>query len=271
MTAHTSTQPFNPDMIQVHRPGASAWLKLIVAEAKMVIRDTAGLIIPLGMPLLIMVMQAPSVSGATTDTGHSALEFYVLPVVFAMVIATIAVINMPSFLATYRKMKVLRRLAVTPASPAMVLVAQMVVSVIQVLIGIGIGIAYLVAVIFWDAGLPDSLLMAVLVLVATFAAMYALGMIVTSVAPHPQFLGGHRPDLLLRHRRTRRHVRTDGELPGVHADHRRLAPVRCLGRGHAVGLDRRDDRLAELGQPGGDHRDRWRGCRGPVPVGVGRV
>lgn len=185
MTAHTSTQPFNPDMIQVHRPGASAWLKLIVAEAKMVIRDTAGLIIPLGMPLLIMVMQAPSVSGATTDTGHSALEFYVLPVVFAMVIATIAVINMPSFLATYRKMKVLRRLAVTPASPAMVLVAQMVVSVIQVLIGIGIGIAYLVAVIFWDAGLPDSLLMAVLVLVATFAAMYALGMIVTSVAPTP--------------------------------------------------------------------------------------
>lgn len=36
MTAHTSTQPFNPDMIQVHRPGASAWLKLIVAEAKRV-------------------------------------------------------------------------------------------------------------------------------------------------------------------------------------------------------------------------------------------
>ena len=183
MTAHTSTQPFNPDMIHVHRPGASAWLKLIVAEAKMVIRDTAGLIIPLGMPLLIMVMQAPSVSGATTDTGHSALEFYVLPVVFAMVIATIAVINMPSFLATYRRIMVLRRLAVTPASPAVVLVAQMVVSVIQVLIGIGI--AYLGAVIFWDAGMPDNLLMAVLVLVATLAAMYALGMIVTSVAPTP--------------------------------------------------------------------------------------
>lgn len=183
MTTHASAQPLDPGTIEVRRPGVSAWMKLIVAEARMVVRDTAGLIIPLGMPLLIMVMQAPSASGATTATGHSALEFYVLPVVFAMVIATIAVINMPSFLATYRKTKILRRLAVTPASPAMVLVAQMVVSVIQVLLGIGI--AYAVAAVVWDAGLPDNLPVAVLVLVATFTAMYGLGMVVASIARTP--------------------------------------------------------------------------------------
>lgn len=183
MTTHTSTQSFHPDMITVQRPGAGAWLNLIIAEAKMVVRDTAGLVIPLGMPLLIMVMQAPSMSGETIETGHSVLEAHVLPVVFAMVIATIAVINMPSFLATYRKTQILRRLAVTPASPAMVLIAQMVVSVIQVLIGIAV--AFLVAAVVWDVGFPDNALMALLVLLATFAAMYGLGMVVASIAPTP--------------------------------------------------------------------------------------
>jgi ABC-2 type transport system permease protein len=183
MTSGTTTQPFSPDAVQARRPGARAWITLIVAEAKMVVRDTAGLIIPVGMPLLILVMQMPMLSDVTTGTGHSAVEIYSLPVVFAMVVATVAVINMPSFLATYRKTKVLRRLAVTPASPAMVLVAQMVVSAVQV--AVGIGLAYLVSVVFFDAGLPDRLLTAALVLIVTFAAMYGLGLVVASVAPTP--------------------------------------------------------------------------------------
>lgn len=48
---------------------------------------------------------------------------FVLPLVLIMVIATIGVVNMPSFLAYYRRAGILRRLAVTPASPVMVLVA----------------------------------------------------------------------------------------------------------------------------------------------------
>lgn len=173
------------DTIEVRRPGARAWLRLIQAEAKMVMRDTAGLIVPLGMPLLILVMQAISFEdvGLEMSAGITVMDFYLLPVVVTMVVTTIAVINMPSFLATYRKTKLLRRLAVTPASPAMLLIAQMVVSFIQVIIGIGV--AFGVAMMFFSANLPNSPLMALGVLLATCAAMYGAGMIVASISPTP--------------------------------------------------------------------------------------
>lgn len=171
--------------VDVRRPGMKAWMKLIGAEAKMVVRDYAGLVVPLGLPLLILVMQGISIEerGQEIAEGVTVFSYYALPVVISMVVATIAVINMPSFLATYRKTKMLRRLAVTPASPAMVLVAQMVVSFIQVILGIGL--AFTVAMLFFDANLPLSPLTGVAVLLACCAAMYGLGMIVASIAPTP--------------------------------------------------------------------------------------
>lgn len=171
--------------VQARRPGPKAWLKLIEAEAKMVIRDYAGLIVPLGLPLLILVMQGVTIDDIHQEVaeGVTVFTFYALPVVISMVVATIAVINMPSFLATYRKTKLLRRLAVTPASPAMVLVAQMVVSFIQVILGIGL--AFAVGLSFFGANLPQSPFTAAAALLACCAAMYGLGMIVASIAPTP--------------------------------------------------------------------------------------
>ncbi|NDK30768.1 ABC transporter permease [Nesterenkonia haasae] len=177
--AETPTQP------GLRGPGAKAWMRLIQAEARMTIRDTAGLVIPLGLPLLILVMQAISFEDVHQQlpSGVTVLSYYVLPVVVTLVIASIAVINMPSFLAMYRKTKLLRRLAVTPASPAMVLIAQMVVSFIQVLLGIGI--AYGVAVLFFQASPPHAPLTSAAVLLASCAAMYGVGMVVASVSPSP--------------------------------------------------------------------------------------
>lgn len=171
--------------VQARRPGLNAWLRLIQAEAKMVIRDYAGLIVPLGMPLLILVMQGISIEDMDQELaeGVTVFSYYALPVVISMVVATIAVINMPSFLATYRRTKMLRRLAVTPASPAMVLVAQMVVSFVQVILGIGL--AFTVALVAFEADLPQALLTAIAVLLAACAAMYGVGMIVASVSPTP--------------------------------------------------------------------------------------
>lgn len=171
--------------IQARRPGARAWLKMIQAEAKVVRRDVAGMILPLGMPLLILVMQAANFDDATREVapGVTVLDVSALPVVLTIVVAMVAVVNTPSFLATYRKTKILSRLAVTPASPAMVLVAQIVVSFVQVLLGLGLALT--VAMVFFGANLPTDLGTALVVLLATCAAMYGLGMIVASVAPTP--------------------------------------------------------------------------------------
>ncbi|WP_116946821.1 ABC transporter permease [Jiangella endophytica] len=169
--------------ITAHRPGPAAWVALMVCEAKMVIRDTAGLVVPIGLPLLIMVMNASAASDEEIAHGRSALDVYVLPLVFTIVLATIGIVNMPSFLAYYRRSGILRRLAVTPASPAMVLVAQLVVSLVQAVIGIGI--AFGVALLAFGARPPVNGWAALGVVALAIAAMYAAGMIVAAVAPTP--------------------------------------------------------------------------------------
>ncbi|WP_275002502.1 ABC transporter permease [Promicromonospora iranensis] len=170
-------------VIEARRPGVRSWLTLVGCEAKMVVRDTAGLVVPVLLPLLILVMSAQSAGDQVVVGELTALEVYVLPLVLTMVLASIGIINMPSFLAYYRRSGILRRLAVTPASPAMVLVAQVIVSVLQALVGLAGALA--VAFLAFDARPPVDLGAAFAVYGLAMAAMYAVGMIVAAVAPTP--------------------------------------------------------------------------------------
>ncbi|OUZ12159.1 ABC transporter [Aeromicrobium sp. PE09-221] len=169
--------------MSTNTPALRPLAMLVRGEAKMVIRDTAGLVIPVALPLLIMVMNASSASDEEIVGGRTALDIFVLPIVFAIVIATIGIINMPSFLTIYRKTGILRRLAVTPISPMTVLGAQVIVSLVQALLGLAI--AFTVAAVAFDARLPIDLVPALGIVALSIAAMYALGMVVAALAPTP--------------------------------------------------------------------------------------
>ncbi|MBY8851949.1 ABC transporter permease, partial [Saccharothrix sp. MB29] len=83
-------QPSTSGMrISAHRPGPRAWLLMVGCEAKMIARDTAGLVVPIGLPLLILVMSASSASDEVVANGRTALDVFVLPLVLTIVIATI--------------------------------------------------------------------------------------------------------------------------------------------------------------------------------------
>lgn len=167
----------------VHRPGIRAWLKLFIYEAKMTARDTAGLLIPLGLPVIILLTSASGAGQEIIANGRSALDLFVLPIVFAMVATMIGVLNMPSFLAYYRRSGILRRLATTPLSPFMVLGAQVAVSFVQAILGMAL--AFAVAAAFFGAQLPVAPWAALGVLLLSMLAMYGVGMIVASLAPTP--------------------------------------------------------------------------------------
>lgn len=172
--------------IQARTPGPRAWLALIGAELKMVARDTAGLLIPIGLPVLILVMYAIGDLNETVvpgTGGRTPLDLFVIPMVLTLVVATVGVVNMPSFLSSYRRTGVLRRMSVTPAPPLMVLVGQVVVSL--VLSTAGMAIALLVAIAGFGANLPVDPLIALAVLALTAVAMNAVGMLVAAVAPTP--------------------------------------------------------------------------------------
>ena len=169
--------------IQSFRPGMRALVALVRAEARMVMRDTGGLVVPLGLPLLILVMQGMSITDTTLPDGRNIIDVYVLPVVALIVIATIGVINMPSFLAMYRRGGVLARLQVTPVSPMLVLIAQVIVSLLQTLVGITI--AFAVAIALYDASLPSAPLLSAGVFLLVAAAIYTMGMMIAAVSPTP--------------------------------------------------------------------------------------
>ncbi|NYD68493.1 ABC transporter permease [Agromyces atrinae] len=164
-------------------PRIGAFPALVGAELRMVVRDTAGLVIPIGLPILILVMNGLGIEDAVlpgTD-GLTVFDVYVLPLVLAVVVATIGVVNMPSFLATYRKSGVLKRLAVTPARPSLVLGAQVAVSLAQTLVGVVLAVA--IAMLMFGAGLPRNLALAVGVFALTAGAMYAIGLVIAAVVP----------------------------------------------------------------------------------------
>ncbi|GAA1490307.1 ABC transporter permease [Brachybacterium sacelli] len=165
------------------RPGLRSLAVLVLSEAKMVVRDTAGLIVPLGLPLLILLTSAGSSGEQVITAGRTALDLFVLPLVITMVLTMVGVLNMPSFLAYYRRSGILRRLALTPASPVTVMAAQVIVSILQSVLGITL--ALVVALTVFGARPPVDLLPALGVLALAAAAMYAMGMIVAATAPTP--------------------------------------------------------------------------------------
>ncbi|ANY08525.1 ABC transporter permease [Pseudonocardia sp. HH130630-07] len=154
---------------------AAGWLALVGAETRMVARDTAGLVVPLALPLLILTMVGFAALGDGT-----ALEVTGLPLAIATVLGLVGIVNVPSFLATYRRSGVLRRLGVTPAGPVPVLVAQAVVGFGQVLAGAGL--ALVVAVAGFGAGLPAAPWTAAGGLLLATAAFFGLGALVAALA-----------------------------------------------------------------------------------------
>ncbi|WP_114856417.1 ABC transporter permease [Brachybacterium sp. YJGR34] len=168
---------------RAHRPGLRTLLAMVRAEAKMVSRDLAGLIVPFGLPLLILLTSASAAGQEEIVAGRTALDLFVLPLVIVMVVTMMGVLNMPSFLAYYRRAGILRRLAVTPASPMMVLLAQAIVSLLQSAVGIALAAA--VAALAYGANPPIDLGAALVALALTTAAMYAVGMIVAAISPTP--------------------------------------------------------------------------------------
>lgn len=160
----------------------TAWGHLFLAETRMVVRDTAGLIIPVGMPLLMLVMNGLGNDATQELPGRgTVMDRIILPLTITMMVTLVGVVNMPSFLASYRKYGVLKRLAVTPARPLTILLAQAAVSLAQVLIGVALMLG--VALAFFDARLPASLGWAVLVGVLLVAAMYAVGLLIAATSP----------------------------------------------------------------------------------------
>lgn len=174
MTAH--------DIHAAPRPGLRATGALVRAEMRMVTRDTAGLIVPIALPVLVLVMNGSGTSTEIVGPGAvTAFDRFVLPLALTMIIAVIGIVNMPSFLALYRKSSVLKRLSTTPIGPAQVLAAQVITSAVQATLGIGIALS--TAALLFGVTPPHNPIQVAAIVMLGAAAMYSIGIVVAAVAP----------------------------------------------------------------------------------------
>ncbi len=160
-----------------------AFGQILKIETRLYLRDLAAPLITIVLPLLLLTVfgMIPAMRESNPDFGDRTFIQYFAPSLLVITLAMAAVNILPTVLATYRERGVLRRLATTPASPAALLAAQLVISLGTILISAVLLIV--VGRLAFDVPLPRHPLGFALALVLGTAALLALGLLVAAVAP----------------------------------------------------------------------------------------
>jgi ABC-2 type transport system permease protein len=170
-------------MSSVHTPPRSAFSRLAVTESKLFLREPMllfwGLVFP--MILLVIIGSVPSSREPSADLGGLRFIDVYVPTMIAFVLAFLALTALPSVLATYREKGVLRRLSTTPAPPAWVLAAQLLINLAVVVIALILIVG--VSRVAFAVRLPTQIFGFVLSLAFAVAALLSFGLLIAAIAP----------------------------------------------------------------------------------------
>jgi ABC-2 type transport system permease protein len=169
----------------------AALTKLTIVESKLFVRDFGSVFFALAFPAVLLLALGLVMPGFRDPIeeldGVRPIDLY-LPVVAALAIATTALVTLPSYLATYRERKVLRRLAVTPARPVTLLVAQLAVNLVATLVA-GV-FAFTAGIMIFQVEAPENLAGFVLAFALGAAAMFGIGLLLAAIMPNPRVANG---------------------------------------------------------------------------------
>ncbi|MCX7622268.1 MAG: ABC transporter permease [Thermomicrobium sp.] len=132
-------------------------------------------------PLLVLLFGSIYGNGPRPDAGGLGTIDIAVPGYVGMVMATVAIFNLPISLASYRERGILRRMAVTPVSPVALFVAHLVS--LALLIVCGIVLLVMVAKIGYHLRFPGSLPSALAAGILGGIAMLAFGFALAAVTP----------------------------------------------------------------------------------------
>ncbi len=137
-----------------------------------------GIFFPVGIALLLGAIYGgnPAYEGANYTMLQQSFG------AFATVgICATGLMGLPLVLADYRHKKILKRYKVTPVSPAMLLVIQVMISLLIAVVSAIL--TSLVSVIIFGYTMPGSLPKFVLSFLLLTVTIYSLGMLIASLAP----------------------------------------------------------------------------------------
>jgi len=171
----------------------SAMRLLLFTELKLYMRERAGPIVSIALPLILLIVFGliPTFKNANASLGgYNVLDTYI-PVLIVLSLSLVSLTIMPGVLASYREKGVLRRLQTTPVGPVRVLAAQLLINLVSaVLVVIMI---LVVAKLAYNVAWPQQLAGFIVATLLTAIAMISIGLFITAVAPtgrSAQIIGG---------------------------------------------------------------------------------
>ncbi|WP_026404389.1 ABC transporter permease [Actinomadura rifamycini] len=167
----------------------TALARLTATEMKLFFREPVGVFFTLAFPPLLLV-----VLGLVPDFrepqeqfgGLRTIDLYA-PILVAMGIAMLAMNGLPQQFAVNREKGVLRRMRTTPVRPAVMLGAQLLVSLLMSLVTMLLVLA--IARTAFDVRLPERQPAYLAAYLLCASAMFALGLLVASLVPNGKSAG----------------------------------------------------------------------------------
>ncbi|MTI96280.1 MAG: ABC transporter permease [Firmicutes bacterium] len=156
-------------------------LAMVKSEFKLSLRGMDMVIFAVGMPLVVAVIlgmiygKQPAFAGA----GFTFFE-QSFGALASIGVCAAGVMGLPLVVADYRHKKILKRFHVTPVSPVLILVAQVIVNMFYSLMSLIL--IYVVSALFFGFQLVGSVLGFLGAYLLVMLSIYSLGMMVAGVA-----------------------------------------------------------------------------------------
>lgn len=156
---------------------------MLKTELKLSLRGMDMVIFALCMPLVVLILigiiygNKPAYDGAS----YSFLE-QSFGALASISICAGGVMGLPLVVSDYRSRKILKRFKVTPVSPSIILMVQVVIYTLYAVISLIL--LYLTAVLFYDFHLKGSFLCFLGGYLLVVVSMFSIGMMVGGIAPN---------------------------------------------------------------------------------------
>jgi ABC-2 type transport system permease protein len=156
---------------------------MIHVETKLFFREPAGWVIALLLPTIVLVILGalPSLRSPQEAFGGQRFIDIFLPSLMVITLATLGVNTLPMRLTNLREKGVLRRLSTTPANPALLLAAQLVIHLAVAVAAVALLI--LVGRLMFDVPLPRNLPGFLLAFMLGLMSIMAMGAMIAAAAP----------------------------------------------------------------------------------------
>ncbi|QFG22051.1 ABC transporter permease [Actinomadura sp. WMMB 499] len=161
----------------------TALVRLTATETKLFFREPMSVFFALAFPPLLLVVlgSIPAFREPQDDLGGLRTIDLYAPIVVAMGISMFAMTGLPQQFAAYREKGVLRRMRTTPVRPAVMLGAQLLMSLVMSVVTMAVVLA--VARLAFDVRLPERPLAYLVAYVLSALAMFAIGLLVGALSP----------------------------------------------------------------------------------------